>query len=182
MTPLNPRLVVSVFGSRYPTEGQEDYDSARRLGRLLAQNGYAVCTGGYSGIMEAVSRGAREAGGRAIGVTVQSFKGSANPYVSEEIRTPTLFARLEKLMSLGNAYVVFRGGMGTLAELCLAWNLVQMNQFLTPRPIFLYGQFWQAILEVWKKHTDIFSDDYHLLRVVSCEEEIIPWLTAPPRG
>ncbi|MDD5541840.1 MAG: LOG family protein [Acidobacteriia bacterium] len=174
---MNSRKTVTVFGSRYPSDGHADYEAARRLGRLLAQNGLAVCTGGYSGVMEGVSRGAHEAGGHSIGVTVKSFSGKANPFITEEIRAATLFARLEQLMELGNAYVVFPGGMGTIAELCLAWNLVQMNQLANRRPIFLFGSPWPHMLDTWKKITDIFPQDYDLLKEVTKEEEIIAGLS-----
>lgn len=168
--------IITIFGSRYPREGSADYDMARRLGKLLAENGYSTCTGGYTGIMEASSRGAREGNGHTIGVTVKTFGGSPNPYVIEEIRTSNLFTRLEKLMTLGNAYVVFRGGMGTIAELCLAWNLVQMRQFGSPRPIVLIGEFWNPLLNNWMKTTDIAVSDYKLLKVVSKAEEVIQTL------
>ncbi|MBZ5554443.1 MAG: LOG family protein [Acidobacteriia bacterium] len=172
MTSDPRRKIVTVFGSRYPRSEDPEYDAARRLGRLLAEQGYTICTGGYTGIMEASSRGAREAQGHTIGVTVESFRGAVNSFVVEEIRTKNLFSRLEKLMALGQAYVVFRGGMGTLAELSLAWNLVQMGQIPSSRPIFLVGTFWNRFLEEWKRSTDTAPQDYALLTVVTRPEEI----------
>jgi uncharacterized protein (TIGR00730 family) len=173
MTSQTRTKIVTVFGSRYPRPEDPDYGAARHLGKVLAEQGYAVCTGGYSGIMEASSAGAREAGGHTIGVTVKTFLGSVNPFVVEEIRTESLFSRLERLIALGQAYVVFRGGMGTLAELCLVWNLVQMGQLPSHRPIFLYGEFWNQFLEGWKHFTDAAHEDYALLRVVTTPEEIV---------
>lgn len=168
-----PHKIVTVFGSRYPREGSPDYQTARQLGRLLAKAGYAVCCGGYTGIMEAVSRGAREEKGHTIGITVATFPGGPNPYIVEEIQTPNLFARLEQLMSKADAFVVFRGGMGTLAELTLVWNLVQMGQIQTPQPIILFGEFWNRILDSWRKETDIEAQDYQRLKVVNSAEEVI---------
>ncbi|MBZ5534512.1 MAG: LOG family protein [Acidobacteriia bacterium] len=165
--------IVTVFGSRYPRPDDPDYDAARRLGKLLAERGYSICTGGYTGIMEASSKGAREAHGHTIGVTVESFRGSVNPFVVEEIRTQNLFSRLEKLIALGQAYVVFRGGMGTLAELCLVWNLVQMGQIPSHRPIFLVGSFWNRFLDEWRRSTDTAPQDYALLSVVTQPEKIV---------
>jgi uncharacterized protein (TIGR00730 family) len=173
MTAKRQNKTVTIFGSRYPLPEDPDYVAARRLGKHLAERGYAICTGGYTGIMEASSKGAREAQGHTIGVTVESFRGSVNPFVVEEIRTQNLFSRLEKLIALGQAYVVFRGGMGTLAELCLVWNLVQMGQIPSHRPIFLCGEFWNRFLEEWKRSTDIAPQDYALLTVVTQPEEII---------
>lgn len=178
MTAEQGSKIVTVFGSRYPRPEDPDYDAARRLGKLLAEHGYAICTGGYTGIMEASSKGAREAQGHTIGVTVESFGGSANPFIVEEIRTHNLFSRLEKLIALGQAYVVFRGGMGTVAELCLVWNLVQMSQMASSRPIFLVGTFWNRFLEEWKRSTDTALQDYSLLTVVTRPEEIVDALGA----
>jgi uncharacterized protein (TIGR00730 family) len=174
--------IVTLFGSRYPRENDLDYQHARTLGRLLAENGYAVCSGGYTGIMEAGSRGAREAGGHTIGVTVETFAGTRNPHIIEEIRARTLFSRLETLISLGEAYVVFRGGMGTIAELCLVWNLIQMKQVRSKRPIFLFGNHWNRLLGDWRVTTDIAEEDYGILKVVAKPQEIIEDLEKKERG
>src|SRR5438128_10095508 len=69
-------LVVTVFGSSRPHEGDADYEEARILGRSLAKHGFFVCSGGYGGVMEAVSRGAKEAGGKTFGVTAEFFKAA----------------------------------------------------------------------------------------------------------
>jgi hypothetical protein len=168
--------IVTIFGSRYPQENDLDYHDARALGRLLAENGYAVCSGGYTGVMEAGSRGAREGGGHTIGVTVETFAGTRNPYIIEEIRARTLFSRLETLISLGDAYVVFRGGMGTIAELCLVWNLIQMKQVRSKGPLFLLGNHWNRLLGDWRVTTDIAEEDYRILNIVAKPEEIIEYL------
>lgn len=165
--------IVTVFGSRHPREGSLEYEAARELGRLLARAGFAVCCGGYTGVMEAVSRGAREENGHTIGITVATFPGGPNPFIVEEVRTPNLFVRLEQLISKGQAFVIFRGGMGTLAELTLVWNLVQMGQIQPVRPIILYGNFWNRILESWRQETDIEAQDYQRLKVVTSAEQVI---------
>ncbi len=171
---------ITIFGSRYPQPGTPPYETARHLGRLLAESGYNICTGGYSGIMEAASRGAREANGHTIGITVETFSGTANAYVLEEIRMPTLFARLERLITLGRAYVVFPGGTGTIAELSLVWNLAQMKQFENPRPIFLLGPKLKELLAAWKATTEIPSSDYNLIHFVDSPEGIIEQLKSFP--
>ena len=173
MTDSRERHIITVFGSRSPLPGSEAYDTARNLGRLLAENDYAVCTGGYSGIMEAVSRGAREVGGHTIGVTVKTFAGPPNPFVVEEMRMPDLFARLHRLVALGGNYVVFDGGMGTIAELCLVWNLVQMKQLQQRRHIFVIGPSWNEILKQWRSATDIPAGDYALLELVRSPEQVV---------
>ena len=116
---------VSVFGSG--AGGKADLDRARRLGAALARAGYAVLNGGYGGTMEAAAIGAREAGGRAIGVTCAefTFRSGPNPHLAEVIEAPTLFARLERLVRDGAAYVALPGGNGTLAEIAVAWECLR---------------------------------------------------------
>jgi uncharacterized protein (TIGR00725 family) len=75
-----------VFGSSRPQENDADYREARKLGRVLSQAGFAVCSGGYGGVMEAVSRGAKEAGGKVYGITAEFFARRANQWVDVEVR------------------------------------------------------------------------------------------------
>ena len=93
---------VSVFGGSQPKESDAAYTEAKELGKLLAQRGHTVLTGGYIGTMEAVSRGASEAGGHVIGVTCEDIEAwrpiRANAWVKEEIRKKTLIERLTALI------------------------------------------------------------------------------------
>src|ERR1700724_3128343 len=93
--------IVTVFGSSRPRAGDGDYDEARLLGAALAGRGFLVCSGGYGGVMEAVSRGAKEAGGRTLAVTAGVFKAHANKWVDEEIRMKTWQERLFELIKRG---------------------------------------------------------------------------------
>src|SRR5947209_14763548 len=79
----NPQKVVTVFGSSRPRAGDADYQQARELGHALAGRGFIVCTGGYGGVMEGASRGAKEAGGRVLAVTAAFFSARANAWVDE---------------------------------------------------------------------------------------------------
>lgn len=78
--------VITVFGSARPKSNDAHYESARALGAALAAKGWIVCSGGYAGVMEAVSRGAKEAGGRTMGVTARAFSRRANAWIDEEVR------------------------------------------------------------------------------------------------
>ena len=95
-------MKISVFGGSQPQEGSDTYAEARELGRLLAQAGHTVLTGGYIGTMEAVSRGASEAGGHVIGVTCAQIENwrrvTANKWVKEEWKRESLMERLEDLI------------------------------------------------------------------------------------
>ncbi|HET6362755.1 MAG TPA: LOG family protein [Gemmatimonadota bacterium] len=135
---------VSVFGSG--AGGEADLDRARRLGAALVRAGYAVLNGGYGGTMEAVAIGARESGGGAIGITCAefTFRSGPNPYLVEVIEAPTLFARLERLVRDGDAYVALPGGNGTLAEIAVAWECMRKG-LVEPRPLVAWSDPWRKV-------------------------------------
>jgi uncharacterized protein (TIGR00730 family) len=138
--------VITVFGSSRPENGHADYAEALELGRALAAAGFAVCTGGYSGVMEAVSRGARESGGRVLAVTSSFFRARANRWVEEETRVPTWQERLFELVRIGDGYVACKGGTGTLVELAVVWEMLN-KRAMDHRPFVVLGDFWQPILD-----------------------------------
>src|SRR5512134_2100335 len=147
---MGPGMRVSVFGGSQPREGDAAYVEAMELGRLLAQAGHTVLTGGYIGTMEAVSRGAREAGGHVIGVTCEDIEAwrpiKANAWVVEEIRKKTLMERLHTLIHESDAALALPGGPGTLVEISLMWNLMIVES-LHRRPLVLIGDAWQSVFD-----------------------------------
>ena len=139
------KKVITVFGSSRSREGHSEYAEAMELGGALAGAGFAVCTGGYSGVMEGVSRGASEAGGRVLAVTSSFFKSRANRWVQEEISVSTWQDRLFELVRLGDGYVACKGGTGTLVELAVVWEMLN-KKAMKQRPFVVLGDFWQPIL------------------------------------
>ena len=143
-------MKITVFGGSQPKEGDTAYAEARDLGRLLAERGHTVLTGGYIGTMEAVSRGACEAGGHVIGVTCEDIEAwrpiKANAWVKEEIRKKTLIERLHALIHDSDAALALSGGAGTLAEISLMWNLM-IVETLRRRPLILIGDGWQSVFD-----------------------------------
>jgi len=141
---------ISVFGGSQPREGDTAYNEAMELGRLLAQRGHTVLTGGYIGTMEAVSRGASEAGGHVIGVTCEEIenwrKVAPNRWVKEEWRKKTLLERLQALIEGCDAAFALPGGPGTLTEISLMWNLMIVES-LHRRPLILIGNGWLSVLD-----------------------------------
>lgn len=113
---------VTIFGSSRPLPGSEEYRIAQETGAMLASGGFTICNGGYGGTMEAAARGAHEAGGHTVGVTAGIFDRRANKWIKEVVSTNTLVERLLKLIELGDAYVLLRGGTGTLLELAACGN------------------------------------------------------------
>ncbi len=138
--------VVTVFGSSRPRAGEADYEEARALGTALARQGLTVCTGGYGGVMEAASRGAKEAGGRTLGVTAEFFRSRTNAWVDEEVRVATWQERLFELIRRGDAYVACKGGTGTLVELAVVWEMLN-KAVMKGKPFVVLGDFWQPILD-----------------------------------
>ncbi len=142
---------VTIFGSSLPAEGSAAYEDARRLGRLLAERGFAICNGGYAGLMEASARGAREAGGHTIGVTCSIWSAAPNRWIVEEVRTHSFLARLTTLIERGDAYVALPGGTGTLAEFALVWEMMNKSALAKGlggrRPLLVAAPYWQAVIE-----------------------------------
>jgi len=143
-------LNITIFGGSEPKPGSPAYAEAYELGRLLGEAGHTVLTGGYIGTMEAVSRGAAEAGGHVVGVTCTEIEHwrpvKANAWVQEERRFPTLQARLDELIHACQAAVALPGGPGTLTEIALTWNLMIVAA-MPPKPLILVGPGWMAVFE-----------------------------------
>ena len=144
---MRQEKIVTVFGSSRPREGEADYDEARVLGRALAKHGFAVCSGGYGGVMEAVSRGAKEAGGKTYGVTAEFFTAAKlNSWVDTEVRMKTWEERLFELIRLADGFVACKGGTGTLVELAVVWEMLNKS-VITGKPVAVLGDFWQPVLD-----------------------------------
>jgi uncharacterized protein (TIGR00730 family) len=138
--------VITVFGSSRPREHDAGYVEARALGASLAARGFIACTGGYGGVMEAVSRGAKEAGGSTMAITAKLFRARANKWVDEEICVKTWQERLFELVKRGHGYVVCPGGTGTLVELAVVWEMMNKGA-MARRPLVVLGDFWRPVIE-----------------------------------
>ena len=143
-TPTHRRPIVAVFGSSTVREHDAHWRHAHELGAALARQGLATMTGGYGGAMAAASRGAHEAGGHVIGVTVDLFerRGPVNPWVHERVHTPDLFERLRHLVHAADGYIAVAGSIGTLTELFLVWTMVSVEG-REDAPIVLMGSQWR---------------------------------------
>jgi len=143
------KKTITIFGTSRTGEGDSAYALAYEAGRLLAQAGYNIANGGYGGTMLAAAKGASEAGGEVIGVTCTAFKNSrANKYISREVVTASLDERLDRLIKLGQAYVVLPGGTGTLLELAKVWELKNKGFLKADKPIILVGGLWKPLVDL----------------------------------
>ncbi len=144
---MGKEIIVTVFGSSRPRAGDADYEEARTLGRALAKHGFSVCSGGYGGVMEAASRGAKEGGGKTLGVTADFFKtAKLNSWIDVEVRMKTWEERLFELIRRADGFVACKGGTGTLVELAVVWEMLNKS-VMTAKPFAVLGDFWQPVLD-----------------------------------
>ena len=154
---LGSRRAVAVFGASAAPPGTELYRIAQRAGARLADAGFVVLSGGYGGVMEAASRGAREAGGTAIGVTTPLFASPANRWLHREWSAPDLWDRTRVLVDAAAGYLVLAGSAGTLAEAAFLWALQRAGQ-LGCRPVVLAGPPWSDVLPVLRRAELVGAD------------------------
>lgn len=178
---MSERPTIAVFGSSRPRPGSDAYVQAVTMGRLLAEAGFAVATGGYEGTMAAISQGAAEAGGHVVGVgctRIESYRGAKlNPYVVEAVLYDTLTERLLHLVRHNHGMVVMPGGIGTLSELALSWSLLQVGE-IEPRPLVLLGDLWQQTLDAFLESDWLDGPDRSLLSLAQTPEEVVEKLLA----
>ncbi len=142
---------IAVFGASQSIRGDGHYEAAEHCGRLLAEAGFSVATGGYSGAMEAVSRGARDAGGHVVGVTAPTvFPDRAHPnrYLSTETPADSLVERIGLLAEGTSGSIALWGSLGTAAELIVAWNLSYVAPFAhrESKPVIAVGEPWASLI------------------------------------
>lgn len=137
---------ATTFGSSTIENHEKEYREGIAIGRFLAENGYTVKCGGYQGLMEAVAKGAREAGGKSVGMALDFFEGyrPANPYLTEKIVASDLYGRLQNLIEDSELFIVQKGSLGTLNELLLVWTMCYIGILQNIR-ICLIGKEWKSI-------------------------------------
>lgn len=161
--------VVSVFGSGQIKPDDLAYELAYQTGYAIAQAGFDLCAGGYAGTMEAAAHGAKEAGGRTIGVISSQLGGSANRWTDDVRIVPTWRERLFTLIDLAKGYVVLDGATGTLVEMLTVWEMT--NKKLQAKPIVLAGSSMQALFQ-YLNQKDGFITNPWIVSVNSPEEAV----------
>ena len=144
--------LVAVYGSSRARPRDGVYEEGVELGRLLAAAGFGVINGGYSGLMEAVSKGAASVGGRVVGVTAPALfphRPGGNEFLTEEIQADGLLDRIRTMSELASAFIVMPGSIGTLTELMIAWNdaYLAAGRGAVPMPILAFGDAWGEIVD-----------------------------------
>lgn len=156
---------VTVFGGSQPTPGTNPYEQAFQLGKRLAELGCQVISGGYMGTMEAVSKGANEAGGYVIGITCDEIEKwrpvGPNPFLHQEIRVPTLRQRLYTLIDMCDIALALPGGIGTLAEISAMWTQLDINA-IPPKPLILIGDEWRNVIHGFQLSMEAYISNRQL--------------------
>lgn len=174
------RLIKTVTCFGFADASLEDplFKEAFGVGKALAQAGFVVANGGGPGVMRATTEGAKSAGGHVIGVTfdptdVANFEGrDKNNRIDEEIKTKNYLERTLKLLEVGQAYVVFRGGTGTISEFGMAWGLARLY-FGHHKPLILFGKFWEDIMVAFISHMRMRPEEFQVYRIAKNPEEVI---------
>lgn len=153
---------VSVFGSAHPKPGDAGYEEAFELGKMLAEHGHTVVNGAYVGTMEAVSKGCYQAGGHVIGVACDDIENwrndKPNPWVHEVIHNTDLIGRIAGLIRNCDAAIALPGGVGTLAEITLTWNMIILDSIPVPYLITV-GTHWENVIQsFYAEMTDLIPD------------------------
>ena len=179
--------LVSVFGSARFGEGHPAYEAGYRLGRALAEAGFGVVTGGGPGVMEAVNRGAYEAGGVSVGLNIElPHEQKPNPYQTHALSLRYFFVRKVLFVRYAVGFVFLPGGFGTLDELSEVLVLLQTEK-VHRFPVFLLDRgYWEGLvrwLAFLRDQKAVGPEDLQLFRRTDEPEEVVQALKAeaPPR-
>ena len=157
---------VGVLGSARIEPPDPRHASAVEVGRVLGAAGFEVVTGGYGGLMGAVSEGAADAGARVVGLPMRAWPElTVNRWVTDAIEADDFFERLREL-SRCDALVALDGGVGTLAEVSVAWANLQTDADVTPQ-LILVGAMWADLLPILREALVVDDRDIGLLRLVA---------------
>ncbi len=170
MSEANKDKIVTIFGGSRCQENSAEYKEAKELGARLAEAGFTICTGGYLGVMEAASRGARERGGRVFGIVMNQFRHEPNRYLTDKVATRHFYERLQNLIDRSVGFVALRGGMGTVTEISLVWNKLQTG-VLEPRPLVLLGDCWRQVVDCWQENLVVSNADVNWLDFAATADE-----------
>src|SRR4030095_1080133 len=189
---------VTIFGSARLKAGTPAYDGVKQLAGELTKMGCDIMSGGGPGLMQAANEGALsadpEALHRSVGIRVDlPFEQELNPFVGQAYQHRTFFSRLHHFMIISDAFVVVPGGIGTLLELSLAWQLLQVRK-LYNTPLIFVGKMWAELVE-WGRRTMLAKEselasevDFTIPHCVNTIEETVglirdhraAWLAAQP--
>ena len=172
---------VAFFGFADTDQDEPLYWAVFQVAKRVGEAGYRVVEGGGPGVMRAAGLGAKEGGAQVIGVTLYPEnmpefreRDPKNP-IDEEIKTKTYVERTLKMMEVGDVYIVFKGGSGTISEFGMAWGLARLH-FGHHKPLILYGGHWYPIMEAIAKNMPIRDEELRVYEIVTTPEQVIQTL------
>jgi len=145
--------IITSFGSAFIAKDEPLYTEIESIGKIIAGSGWTVCSGGYYGSMEAISKGAKSGGGKTIGVTVKDWTAKVNEYIDEEVKMRNLMERFVELVGVADEYIIFKGGTGTLVEISIALELMN-KKVMGEKTLIFYSKFWQNLIEILKQDSE----------------------------
>jgi uncharacterized protein (TIGR00730 family) len=179
LTDISP--AITVFGSARAKEGDELFQKAYQLAKVLGKNHFNMITGGGPGVMEAVNKGAQEEGVKSIGINIElPFEQKPNPYITLPLSFKYFFVRKVMFVKYAIAYIVLPGGFGTLDELFEAITLIQTKK-IRPFPVILMGSaYWKGLIDFMEKqmleNRMIEKSDLSIIKIMDDPEEIVDYI------
>ena len=167
------RKRITAFGSSRIGPEASTFTDVEMLSNKIAQLGWDGLTGGHQGMMAAFSQGVRRGGGHVRGVTLERFPTPPDNTLSEEVRAQDFFQRMQVLIEEADAYLVLPGGLGTLAELAMTWDLLAIN-VLETRPLILYGEMWiESVAQLQQSLVMSVDHSFELMNICQSHDEVL---------
>jgi hypothetical protein len=172
---------VAFFGDGAATENQKHYKDAYKVAKLLAENGYVIVNGGGPGVMMAATLGAKAGGGKVEVVALDPKEEPGNyegierkniKLADKKVLVRNYSARLNRLVKDADAFVIFKGGAGTLSEIGLTWELAKFN-YGNHEPLIFYGSFWKKIIIGLFKGLNLEKIERQVVEVVDKPEDVV---------
>lgn len=169
---------LTFFGSSIGNSGDPNFDDAQMIAREIAKMGIEIVDGGGPGVMSAATIGAKDVGGKTIAVDYDpkfatTFEGASKVVVADKVYKETNYIeRTRKLLELGDAYIIFNGGTGTISEFGMAWGLARLY-FGHHKPLILFGYFWHYIIEEFRRRMRMRPEDLKVFTIASKPADVI---------
>lgn len=169
---------VTFFGCSCGEPGDDNFENAKAVAKAIALSDRKIVNGGGPGIMLAATLGAKEGNGKTTVVyytpeLATRFEGKkAINYADTHFEEANYVLRTKKLLELGDAYIIFNGGTGTISEFAMAWGLARLY-FGHHRPLLLYGNFWQNIMDSFKEYMFVRQEEYETFTIVNSPSEVL---------
>lgn len=169
---------VALFGCSDGVAGEPNFESARATAKIIAESGRRIVNGGGPGVMLAATLGAKEGGGKSTVVYYAphhavKFEGKASLNMADKhYKESNYIMRTKKLIELGDAYIVFNGGTGTISEFAMSWGVARLY-FGHHKPLILYGEFWKKIMKSFEENMLTRPDEHKVYTFVNTPKEAL---------